>query len=68
MSSGRMAPLLATILVTWRAQADDMSLDGSFISKLIPAVEKNRNRNVHSCHGASTAKDKRIHLLPQKRL
>lgn len=46
MSSGRMAPRLATILVTCRAQADDTSLDGSFISKLIPAVKKNKTPNV----------------------
>lgn len=66
MSSGRMAPRLATIFVTCRAQADDTSLDGSFISKLIPAVKKNKTPNVymqhklHGCHGATAVKDKRI--------
>lgn len=42
MSWGSMAPRLATILVTCCAQADDMSLDGSFSSKLIPAMNKKR--------------------------
>lgn len=37
-----MAPLLATILVTCCAHADDMSLDGSLRSKLIPAMNEKR--------------------------
>lgn len=65
MSSGRMAPRLATILVTCRAQADDMSLDGSFISKLIPAVRKKTHNlyiqdNLNSCRDKPTVMDIRI--------
>lgn len=38
MSWGRMAPLLATILVTCWAQAEDTSADGSLMSNANPAA------------------------------
>lgn len=55
MSWGKMAPRRATILVTCCAQADDMSLDGSFKSKLIPAVNAKKKstqltfKNMDNC-------------------
>lgn len=45
MSCGKIAPRLATIFVTCWAHAEDISMEGSFSSKLIPAIKRE-----HSCH------------------